>query len=92
MGSFLELNLDSLTSFVSAEHIARSKSKKITKRRKMTKLPHVTRGCLLVLMLGNFGAIVPCIYADKHYTGITAELQNRRVCGEVSSFVNENKI
>lgn len=61
----------------------------------MTKLTHVTRGCLLVLMLGDFGAIIPCIYADKHYTGIMAEcvrLQNRRVCGEVSSFVYENKI
>lgn len=31
-------------------------------------------------------------FRGKHYAGITAQLQNRRVRGEVSSFVYENKI
>lgn len=49
--------------------------------------PHVQRA-----PSGNFGAIRVYIFADKHYVRITAELQNRRVRGEVSSFIYENKI
>jgi hypothetical protein len=65
---------------------------------KYTNLRLLLQKCIIICKVhqytgcsGIFGAI--CMYIhDKHYAGIMAELQNRRVCGEVSSFVYENKI